>query len=70
MGTAYEFEGLVPDRLQWAFMPPDSKQRDPEWIARRHARERQKLLGLLALALFILVLAFVRFGRTIPWGAR
>jgi hypothetical protein len=39
-------------------------------IARQHARERQKLLGLLLLVVFILVLAFVRFGKTIPWGAR
>jgi hypothetical protein len=39
-------------------------------IARQRARERQKLLGLLLVVLFILVLAFVRFGKTIPWGAR
>jgi hypothetical protein len=45
-------------------------QKDAEWIARQHARERQKLIGLAVLALIILVLAFIRFGRTIPWGAR
>ena len=47
-----------------------SRYNDPEWMARQHARERQKLLGIAVLLLFILVLAFVRFGRTIPWGAR
>ena len=39
-------------------------------IARQRLRERQKLLGLMLLVLFIAVLAFVRFGKTIPWGAR
>jgi len=29
-----------------------------------------KLVGLLVIALLILVLAFLRFGKTIPWGAR
>jgi hypothetical protein len=29
-----------------------------------------KLVGLLVIILFILALAFLRFGRTIPWGAR
>jgi hypothetical protein len=48
----------------------DSEQPDPEWIARQRARERQKLLGVLLVALLILAIAFVRFGRTIPWGAR
>ena len=48
----------------------DSEQPDPEWVARQRSRERQKLLGLLLVALLILVIAFVRFGRTIPWGAR
>jgi hypothetical protein len=46
------------------------EQHDPEWIARQRARERQKLLGLLIIALLILVIAFIRFGKTIPWGAR
>ena len=48
----------------------DARRNDAEWIARQRARERQKLLGLLLLVLFILVLAFVRFGKTIPWDAR
>jgi hypothetical protein len=39
-------------------------------VVRQRARERQKLWGVLLLLLFILVLAFVRFGKTIPWGAR
>ena len=48
----------------------EARQKDPAIVARQRARERQKLIGLLLVALFILVLAFVRFGKTIPWGAR
>lgn len=48
----------------------DARQKDSEWIVRQRARERQKLLALVLLVLFIVVLAFVRFGKTIPWGAR
>ena len=55
-------------------MPPRTLQRssqaDSAFITRQRARERQKLLGLLAVVLLILVIAFARFGRTIPWGAR
>jgi len=41
-----------------------------EWQARYRSRERMKLIGLLVIVLFILALAFLRFGKTIPWGAR
>jgi len=44
--------------------------RDRVLAARQHSRERRKLVGLIVIALFILALAFLRFGRTIPWGAR
>jgi hypothetical protein len=37
---------------------------------RQEARDRSKLVGMIAIALFILLLALLRFGRTIPWGAR
>jgi hypothetical protein len=47
---------------------PHSKGR--EWHERQNSRERVKLVGLLVIALVILIIAFVRFGRTIPWGAR
>jgi hypothetical protein len=52
--------------------PPSHEQqtRTPEWYERQKSRERMKLTGLVILALVILVIAFVRFGRTIPWGAR
>ena len=33
-------------------------------------RERRRTIGLLVIALIILALAFLRFGKTIPWGAR
>lgn len=46
------------------------EENDPAWIARQRERERQKLIGLVVVALIILVICFVRFGRTIPWGAR
>ena len=39
-------------------------------VARQRLRERQKLVGLMLLVLFIVVLTFLRFGKTIPWGAR
>ena len=45
-------------------------QTEDEWTARQRSREWLKLLGVLAIVLFILLLAFLRFGRTIPWGAR
>ena len=48
----------------------DPAQKSAEWYERQRVRERAKLIGLLALALLILVLAFLRFRTTIPWGAR
>ncbi|MGA7459406.1 MAG: hypothetical protein WBW69_04230 [Candidatus Korobacteraceae bacterium] len=44
--------------------------REVELQARQRARDQRKVIGLLAIALFILLLAFIRFGRHIPWGAR
>jgi hypothetical protein len=56
--------------------PPNNKV-DPgtgltqaEWNARYRSRERTKLIGLIVVVLLILALAFFRFGKTIPWGAR
>jgi hypothetical protein len=48
----------------------NSPEKDSAWHARHRSRERAKLWGLLVLIVFILALAFFRFGRTIPWGAR
>ena len=48
----------------------DTRQTQAEWEARYRSRERVKLVGLFAVILFILALAFFRFGKTIPWGAR
>jgi len=56
----------LPDRK----LDSDTRQTQAEWQARYRSRERRKLVGLLAIVLFILVLAFLRFGKTIPWGAR
>ncbi|MFZ1136156.1 MAG: hypothetical protein WAN69_14490 [Candidatus Korobacteraceae bacterium] len=50
--------------------PRDQQSKSPEWHERQKSRERIKLIGLLAIALLILLIAFVRFGKTIPWGAR
>jgi hypothetical protein len=47
--------------------PPD---RELQLQERQRSHERVKLLGLLVIVFFILVLAFVRFGKHIPWGAR
>ena len=57
-------------RVELALMNAPSDERLRELEARRRSRERGKLIGLIAIALFILALAFLRFGRTIPWGAR
>ena len=48
----------------------DSQSKSPEWYERQKSRERIKLVGLLVIALLILLIAFLRFGKTIPWGAR
>lgn len=57
--------------------PPNDRKVDAnsgltaaEWDARSRSRERRKLVGILVVVLFILALAFLRFGKTIPWGAR
>jgi len=49
-------------------MTHDRKSAD--WYERQKSRERLKLIGLLAIAVLILLIAFARFGKTIPWGAR
>jgi hypothetical protein len=48
----------------------DTRQTQADWQARYRSRERMKLVGLLVIVLFILALAFFRFGKTIAWGAR
>jgi len=48
----------------------DPKGKSPEWYERQKSRERLKLIGILAIALLILLIGFLRFGKTIPWGAR
>ena len=48
----------------------EQQPRAPEWYERQKSRERLKLTGLLVLALVILLIAFVRYGKTIPLGAR
>lgn len=59
-------QGQQPDHK----VDPDSGLTAAEWEARHRSRERRKLIGLLVIVLFILALAFLRFGKTIPWGAR
>ncbi len=58
------------DDQQQGAGPLRSQQRELELQQRQRRRDRRKLIGLLVIALFILVLAFVRFGKSIPWGAR
>jgi hypothetical protein len=45
-------------------------ERELELRRRYLGRERRKVIGLVIIAIFILALAFLRFGKTIPWGAR
>jgi hypothetical protein len=47
-----------------------SLERELQLQQRQRTRDRRRLIGLLAIALFILVLAFIRFGKSIPWGTR
>jgi len=46
------------------------EERELELQRRWVTRERRKVIGVLAIAILILALLFLRFGRTIPWGAR
>ena len=48
----------------------DRVEKSEEWYERQKSRERLKLVGLLVIAFLILAIAFLRFGKTIPWGAR
>jgi hypothetical protein len=48
----------------------DSRSKSPRWYERQKSRERIELVGLLVIALLILLNGFLRFGKTIPWGAR
>jgi len=48
----------------------NTAERDAAWQTRYRSRERVKVFGIVILVLFILALAFIRYGRTIPWGAR
>lgn len=48
----------------------EARQADAGFIERQRSRERYKLVGLIAIVMFILIVAFIRFGKTIPWGAR
>jgi hypothetical protein len=48
----------------------DQNSKTSEWYERQKSRERVKLVGLLVIGLLILLIAFLRFGKTIPWGAR
>jgi hypothetical protein len=47
-----------------------TEERELELHERWLVRERRKVIGLLVIAVIILALAFLRFGKTIPWGAR
>jgi hypothetical protein len=49
---------------------PRSEDREPEPRQRLLSRERRRVFGLLVIAFIILAIAFLRFGKTIPWGAR
>jgi hypothetical protein len=46
------------------------EEREVEQQQRLLARERRRVIGLLVIAVIILGLAFLRFRKTIPWGAR
>ncbi len=47
-----------------------SDERELALQQRRLAHDRVRVIGLLVIVLFILLLSFFRFGKTIPWAAR
>jgi hypothetical protein len=46
------------------------EDRELELRQRVLSRQGRRVAGLLVIALIILAIAFLRFGKTIPWGAR
>ena len=50
--------------------PIRQDEREEALAARRLAHDRIRVIGLLAIVILILLLTFVRFGKTIPWSAR
>jgi hypothetical protein len=57
-------------QVQPGLVSSQQQERQLALQQRRLARERVRALGLLVLMAFILALAFLRFGNTIPWSAR
>jgi hypothetical protein len=47
----------------------DSRSKSPQWYEGQKSREHIKLVGLLVFARLILLIDFLRLGKTIPWGA-
>ena len=47
---------------------PDDRERELD--QRYLTRGRRKMIGLLAIAVIILVVTLLLFGRSIPWSAR
>jgi hypothetical protein len=45
-------------------------EREQALQQRRLVHDRVRVIGLLLIVVFILLMAFLRFGKTIPWGAR
>ena len=69
-GTDFVEDPVNPGQRLGSKSYPDVREHDVTWVARYRSRERAKVFGLIVLVIFILALAFFRFGRTIPWGAR
>jgi hypothetical protein len=45
-------------------------EREKALAERRRAHDRIRVVGMLAILVFILLLTLLRFGKTIPWSAR
>jgi hypothetical protein len=45
-------------------------EREKALAERRMAHDRIRVIGMLAIVVFILLLTFLRFGKAIPWSAR
>ena len=59
---------MVTDQHRANSLRPED--RELELQQRLLTRERRRVFGLLVIVLIILAIAFLQFGKTIPWGAR
>jgi hypothetical protein len=50
--------------------PTHPDEREKALAERRMTHDRVRVIGMLVIVVFILLMTFVRFGKSIPWSAR